>query len=31
LAQRLAEIGTITVADSTAASAAQFVAQELDQ
>ncbi len=31
LAQRLAEIGTITAADSTAASAAQFVAQELDQ
>ena len=31
LAQRLAEIGTITLADSTAASAAQFVAQELDQ
>ena len=31
LAQRLAEIGTITAADSKAASAAQFVAQELDQ
>jgi hypothetical protein len=31
LAQRLAEIGTITLADRTAASAEQFVAQELDQ
>ena len=31
LAQRLAEIGTIAVADSTPASTAQFVAQELDR
>ena len=31
LAQRLAEIGTIAVADSTPASAAQFVARELDR
>lgn len=31
LAQRLAEIGTIAVTDSSPASAAQFVAQELDR
>jgi len=31
LAQRLAEIGTFAVADSTPASTAQFVAQELDR